>query len=262
MSSVQSVERAFAVLRCLASGPAGVSEVAERSGLPKSTVSRLLSTLNELGAVDQQGVGGDYRIGGLVAELASAAQPGRSLVAIARPHLVQLTEVLGEATGLSVLDGHEVHYLDHVESDNPVQVRDWTGERLSAHLVSSGFVLLAGAPPSALDEFLARPLPRATAKTMTDPELIRKRVDEAGGGVPSGSTRSSSRASTPSPRRFETRTTESWPQYMRTARRTASRAPATPNRSPSRWPRPPIGSALGSTDTSRRSHRDASVTGG
>ena len=44
MSSVQSVERAFTVLRCLAGGPAGVSQIAERVGLPKSTVSRLLST--------------------------------------------------------------------------------------------------------------------------------------------------------------------------------------------------------------------------
>ena len=142
-------------------------------------MSRLLSTLNELGAVDQLGAGGDYRIGDLMVELASAAQPGRSLVAIARPHLVQLRASLGEATGLSVLDGHDVLYLDQVEADHPVQVRDWTGERLPAHLVSSGFVLLAGAPPAVLDEFLAGPLPRATAKTMTDPELIRRRVDDA-----------------------------------------------------------------------------------
>ena len=178
MSSVQSVERAFAVLRCLASGPAGVPEVAERSHLPKSTVSRLLSTLNELGAVDQLGAGGDYRIGDLLVDLASAAQPGRSLVAIARPHLTQLTEALGEATGLSVLDGHDVHYVDQVDSDRPVQVRDWTGERLAANLVSSGFVLLAGAPPAVLDAFLAGPLPRSTTRTMTDPDLLRQRVDD------------------------------------------------------------------------------------
>jgi DNA-binding IclR family transcriptional regulator len=178
MSSVQSVERAFAVLRCLASGPAGVSEVAERSHLPKSTVSRLLSTLNELGAVDQLGAGGDYRIGDLLADLASAAQPGRSLVAIARPHLTQLTEALGEATGLSVLDGHDVLYVDQVDSDRPVQVRDWTGERLAANLVSSGFVLLAGAPPAVLDAFLAGPLPRSTTRTMVDPVLLRQRVDD------------------------------------------------------------------------------------
>ena len=52
MAGVQSVER-FAVLRCLSGGPAGVSEVAERVDLPKSTVSRLLSTMHELGAVEQ-----------------------------------------------------------------------------------------------------------------------------------------------------------------------------------------------------------------
>jgi DNA-binding IclR family transcriptional regulator len=45
MSGVQSVERAFSVLQCLAGGPAGVTEIAERVSLPKSTVSRLLSTL-------------------------------------------------------------------------------------------------------------------------------------------------------------------------------------------------------------------------
>jgi DNA-binding IclR family transcriptional regulator len=178
MSSVQSVERAFAVLRCLASGPAGVSEVAERSQLPKSTVSRLLSTLNDLGAVEQLGAGGVYRIGDRLVELASAAQPGRSLVAIARPHLVQLATALGEATGLSVLAGHDVHYLDQVDTDHPVQVRDWTGERLSAHLVSSGFVLLAGSPPPVLDDFLSAALSPSTAKTMTDPEQIRRRVED------------------------------------------------------------------------------------
>ncbi|MGH9132654.1 MAG: IclR family transcriptional regulator [Ilumatobacteraceae bacterium] len=176
MSSVQSVERAFAVLKCLAGGPAGVSEVAERVQLPKSTVSRLLSTLHDLGAVEQLGAGGDYRIGHLMVELTAATHPGRSLVAVARPHLVELTEAVGEAAGLSVLDGSDVHYLDQVESDQPVQVRDWTGERVPAHLVSSGLVLLAGVPPAELDAFLDGPLGRATARSMTDPELLRRRV--------------------------------------------------------------------------------------
>ena len=53
MSTVQSIERAFAVLRSLTTGPAGVTDIAERVDLPKSTVSRLLSTLETLGAVEQ-----------------------------------------------------------------------------------------------------------------------------------------------------------------------------------------------------------------
>ena len=84
MSTVQSIDRAFAVLRSLTSGPAGVTEIADRVGLPKSTVSRLLSTLEELGAVEQVAAGGDYRVGWAMLELAAAARPGRSLVSVAR----------------------------------------------------------------------------------------------------------------------------------------------------------------------------------
>ena len=84
MSTVQSIDRAFAVLRSLASGPAGVSEIAERVTLPKSTVSRLLSTLEELGAVEQVTAGGEYRIGWTMIELSAAARPGRSLISLAR----------------------------------------------------------------------------------------------------------------------------------------------------------------------------------
>jgi DNA-binding transcriptional ArsR family regulator len=90
MSSVQSVERAFTVLRCLAGGPAGVSQIADRVGLPKSTVSRLLSTLQMLGAVEQVSAGGAYRVGETIVALASAALPGRSLADIARPHVQDL----------------------------------------------------------------------------------------------------------------------------------------------------------------------------
>ncbi len=90
MSTVQSVERAFAVLQCLASGPAGVSEIADRTDLPKSTVSRLLGTLVELGAVEQSETLGVYSLGELILDLSAAASPGRNLVAMARPHLVEL----------------------------------------------------------------------------------------------------------------------------------------------------------------------------
>ena len=99
MSTVQSVERAFAVLRCLGSGPAGVSEIAERTGLPKSTVSRLLATLAELDAVVQIDPNGAYGLGELILDLSASATPGRNLVGTARPVLEDLVEQLGEAAG-------------------------------------------------------------------------------------------------------------------------------------------------------------------
>jgi DNA-binding IclR family transcriptional regulator len=176
MTGVQSVERSFAILRCLAGGPAGVSEIADRVGLPKSTVSRLLSTLTTLGAVEQAGAGSDYRIGHGMVDLAAAAIPGRNLISVARPHLTDLVETLGEAAGLAVLDVADVVYLDQVNVDNPVQLRDWTGERLHPHMVSSGLVLLAHLSEPERERYLAGPLKPATPKTTTDPGELRRRL--------------------------------------------------------------------------------------
>lgn len=178
MSTVQAVERAFAVLRALAGGPAGVTEIAERVDLPKSTVARLLATLEGEGAVARAAEPGTYRLGPTVGRLAAAVHPDRSLVAVARPHLVDLARLTGEAAGLSVRDGNLVHYLDQVDSDHQVRVRDWTGERLVMHATSSGLVLLAAADEEFLSAYLAAPLPSFTPRTMTDPQVIRRRLAE------------------------------------------------------------------------------------
>lgn len=178
MSTVQAVERAFAVLHALAGGPAGVTEIASRADLPKSTVARLLATLEGQGAVDRADAPGTYRIGSVVGQLAGVVRPDRTLVAAARPHLVDLAEATGEAAGLSVPDGHLVHYLDQVDSDHQVQVRDWTGARLAMHATSSGVVFLAFADERVLTERLAAPLQSFTPRTMTDPAVIRRRLAE------------------------------------------------------------------------------------
>lgn len=177
MSGVQSVERAFAVLRCLSGGPAGVTDVADRVNLPKSTVSRLLSTLEELGMVEQMEPGGSYRIGMGMAEIAAAVLPGRTLIAAVRPHLHDLAKATGEAAGLSIADGFDVLYLDQVDSPNQVQSRDWTGERVPAHTVSSGQVLLAFGAIDA-ERYLAQPLERLARGTLTDAAAIRARIAE------------------------------------------------------------------------------------
>jgi len=179
MSTVQSVERAFAVLGALATGPAGVSEIAERTQLPKSTVARLLATLAQLGAVEQSDSVGTYSLGELLIELSSAASPGRNLISMARPHLAELVEEIGEAAGLGVLDGLTVYYLDQVDGDHEVQVRDWTGESVDAHVVSSGLVLLATAPEEVRVELLSAPLEAWTEYSVTDPALIERRLEEA-----------------------------------------------------------------------------------
>ncbi|HYL40042.1 MAG TPA: IclR family transcriptional regulator, partial [Candidatus Binatus sp.] len=176
MSRVQSIERAFVILSTLADGPLGVTDVAERAHLPKSTAARLLSSLAREGAVEQSGGGTSYRLGPRLLTLASGVRATRALVAIARPFLVELAAALGEAAGLSVPDGREVHYIDQVDSPNPVMVRDWTGSRSPMHAVSSGLGVLAALTPSALEAYLSGPLERRTERTVTVPSQLRDRL--------------------------------------------------------------------------------------
>lgn len=174
---VQSLERAFAILQAVAARPAGVTALAEEVGLPKSTVARLLTSLEKLGAVER-GERATWILGPAIAALSRATSPERALIAAARPELVRLVEALGEAAGLSLPDGHEVRYVDQAESDHPVQVRDWTGTRAPMHAVPSGLVLLAEWPPEALDAYLEHPLVALTSRTVTDPAALRGRLAE------------------------------------------------------------------------------------
>jgi len=179
VSRVQSIERAFAVLGVLGDGPLGVTDVASRARLPKSTVARLLAALALEGAVEQVPDGTDYRIGDRLVTLAAGVRPTRSLIALARPQLVGLAGSIGEAAGLSIPDGYLVHYVDQEDSPHPVGIRDWTGTRLPMHAVSSGLVILADMRPAAIERFLAGPLERFTPATVTDPAVLRERLRRA-----------------------------------------------------------------------------------
>ncbi|GJM37432.1 MAG: IclR family transcriptional regulator [Acidimicrobiales bacterium] len=176
--SVQSIERAFTLLRALAVGPAGVTDLAEKVELPKSTVARLLSALETEGAVTQDEVGGDYRLGEGLIDIAGATQPGRNLVATARPHLLDLMERSGETAGISVPDGRDMYYLDHANAEGEVQVRDWTGESCPIHAVPSGLVVMAYWSDAKLDALLRSDLARTTSWTVTDPDQIRERIEQ------------------------------------------------------------------------------------
>lgn len=164
------------MLRALAVGPAGVTDLAERVDLPKSTVARLLTALETEGAVQQDEAGGEYRLGDSLADLAGSSAPGRNLVAAARPHLIELMAASGETSGISVPDGTDVYYLDHVESEEDVQVRSWTGETAPMHTVPSGLVILAHKPLDFVDAYLSRELEATTDRTEIDPDRIRARL--------------------------------------------------------------------------------------
>jgi DNA-binding IclR family transcriptional regulator len=176
VSRVQSIERAFAVLAVLADGPAGVTEVAGRVALPKSTVARLLASLVREGAVEQLADDARYRLGPRMTELAARPLPTRALAEIARPHLSELAVAVGEVAGLAVRDGRLARYVAQVGTAHEVQVRDWTGSGVPLHAVPSGQVILAYLPSGALERFLDGPLESFTPFTLVDRDALLERL--------------------------------------------------------------------------------------
>lgn len=178
MSNVESVARAMRILEALAGSPAGLSEIVRRVDLPKSTVARLLTTLETVKAVERDDTGRVYRLGTAVQALATAAGGPAQLTGFARPYIEELTELTGEAAGISIPDGYSVHYVDQTEATHPVQVRDWTGELIPMHVVPSGLVIMAHWPAELTDRYLERELVSLTPNSIADPAHIRKRLQQ------------------------------------------------------------------------------------
>lgn len=174
---VQSLSRAVQILTCLADEPAAISDVARQVGLAHSTTSRLLKAMDALELVERR-EDSTYALGPAIARLAAGIEPATKLQTVAGDELDRLAHDSGEAAGLSVRDGDDVLYLAQSNGPNEVQIRDWTGERVPLHAVSSGLVFLASADRSDVEDYLTGGLERFTDQTICEPETLRSRITQ------------------------------------------------------------------------------------
>lgn len=171
------VERAFRLLQIVvaAQESLGVRELGRRSGLPRSTVSRLIGTLTELGMVARTS-DGSVITGSALATLQpqTGAEPmiGDQL----RPLLVELVQTFGENAALSIDDGDALLYLSQVSAEHAVSVPDVTRERHRFHLVAPGLMTMAWWDPDRLKLALTNDLDEATPQSMTSPAQLKKRL--------------------------------------------------------------------------------------
>ena len=118
----------------------------------------------------------------LGARISAAGHGGQVLLSgetRARAHLEALVARVGETAGISVADGaRNVLYLDQVEADQDVTLRDWTGERVPFHAVSSGLVLLAARTNAEVREYCADGLARFTDHTVTRATELKRRLTQ------------------------------------------------------------------------------------
>jgi IclR family acetate operon transcriptional repressor len=171
---VEATVRAVAILDALAAGgELGTTDVARRTGISASTVSRQLGTLARLGLVEHVPATGRYRVGVRVLGLANAVLGRLDLRDVARPHLEELVDGVGETATLSIPGESDAITVDFVPTDRYLQGVTRLGRPSVGHASSAGKVLLA---------FGNVPVPRGrltayTPRTITGQAALAREIE-------------------------------------------------------------------------------------
>ncbi len=176
---LSSVRNAARVLKQFSSRERefGVSQLARRLGLGKSTVHRLVSTLTAENLLEQNPDNGKYRLGLAVYDLGAAVATHLDLHEAVVPPMERLRNATGETVQVAVLDGREVVYVERLDSPHTLRLFLDVGRRNWAHSTATGKCLLAHVSDYELDRLLdGWELAAVTAHTVTDARQLRKEL--------------------------------------------------------------------------------------
>jgi DNA-binding IclR family transcriptional regulator len=165
--AIQVISRAAQVLRALEGEPAGLSltHLAERTGLPRSTVHRLLVALEVEGFVAAASPGGRMRLGQELVRLAESGRP--DLQQLLRPEMQRLFDELNETIDLAVLDGDHLRFVDQIPAPHRLRAVSAVGATFPLHCTANGKAVLALMDDDEVKQLLPARLPRHTPKTIT-----------------------------------------------------------------------------------------------
>lgn len=167
-NGVQVISRAAQILRALEANPEGLSlaQIAERVGLARSTVHRIVQALAAERLLVYASPTGGVRLGPGLANLAAAAR--RELRHELHPFLVRLSEQIDETVDLAVLEGDRVLFVDQAAVPRRLAAVSFVGATFPAHCTANGKALLATLSDERLGNLLPRRLERHTPSTLTD----------------------------------------------------------------------------------------------
>jgi IclR family KDG regulon transcriptional repressor len=152
----------------------GISDLAKRLGVAKSTVHRLAVTLCADGMLEQNPDTGKYRLGIALFRLGSLVRRRMNVSNEARPLLRELREKVNETVHLAVLDGNEIMYVYNLESTQAIRMRSDVGVRKPAYCTAEGQAILAFQPEEVIDRVAQDGLAARTPQTITDAAKLKK----------------------------------------------------------------------------------------
>ena len=146
ISSVQVITRAANILQTLKKYPTGLSlgQIAKELGLAKSTVQRIVNSLDEVGFVTSASPTGGYRLGPGLAILAASVQ--MDLKEDLHPYLEQLSKEIEETVDLAMLDHGKAICIDQITASHRLQAVSKIGASFPLHCTANGKALLAAMP--------------------------------------------------------------------------------------------------------------------
>jgi len=178
---VSTLTRALDILETftLQTPELSLSEIADRAGLPLSTATRLIVTLQERGYLERLPDSDRYRIGVRVFELGNVYLQSASLEAEARPVLQRLAQECNQTANLGIRDGCDVVHIAVLPPDRPIRFWATVGQRARLHHTGLGKVLLAGLDDDAVAALYGdQPLPALTPNTITSLEALLKHLEQ------------------------------------------------------------------------------------
>ena len=152
----------------------GISDLARRLGIAKSTAHRLAVTLVSEGLLEQDRGSGKYRLGVALFRLGALVRQRMEVSNEARPFLYDLRETINESVHLAILDGIQIMYVYHLESTHAIRMRSDLGVRKPAYLTAEGQAMLAFAPPELVEQVIAAGLAPRTPKTIITADKFQK----------------------------------------------------------------------------------------
>jgi DNA-binding IclR family transcriptional regulator len=153
-----------------------LADLAKRTGIPRATAFRLLSTLEQSGFLVKDH--GAYQLGIKCFVLGNIVAGGLDLRETAHPHLVALRDATRETTQIAILDHWQVVYLERVPSPFPSGfMRTRAGAILPAYCTGLGKVLLAHSPEAEVEAWAARQkFPALTPRTITSAKRLLREL--------------------------------------------------------------------------------------
>src|SRR5215510_6632183 len=132
----------------------GISALARRLGLAKSTVHRLAVTLVSEGLLEQNRENGKYQLGIALFRLGALVRRRMNVSNEARPYLYDLREKINESVHLAILDETEIMYVYNLEGTHAIRMRSDIGVRKPAYCTAEGQAILAFQPNDVVDRVI------------------------------------------------------------------------------------------------------------